>query len=94
MIKKVIKNILNKLPYISRLSKQVQELGSFPAGHYYSPIPSKAQVTKGVAQNSNGHLYLNIELNQADQLLLIEEFATYYKDLPFKNKRDQTAKGF
>ncbi len=94
MIKRAVKYILNKLPYISRWSQQINELGAFPAGHYYSPIPSRAQVATGTAHEPINDTLAGIKFNQAGQLSLLEELAGYYPDLPFKHSREDTVKGF
>jgi predicted O-methyltransferase YrrM len=95
-MKSLVKKWLNKLPYIrtlvsenkrltdnSRLIKETYE-SWVPPGHYYSPIPSVNEL-----QEYKGRIYdeskiINgIDLNAGNQILLLDEFRKFYKDLDF-----------
>lgn len=89
-MKKIIKQMILKIPYLGRLQQQVDEQGAYLAGHYYSPIPSRKDVAQGIQQATPTHC-ADIDFRQDDQVRLIEEFADYYKDLPFKEKQDESS---
>ena len=40
----MLRYILDRLPYIGRLRKQIRDAGIYPAGHYYSPIPEHEEI--------------------------------------------------
>jgi len=87
-MKKVIKALINRVPYIKNLNEQVRKQGKFPAGHYYSPIPSEEDVLAYVKLRKppNSEL-LGIELNEQTQYELLNEYANFYKDLPFPEEQ-------
>ena len=87
-MKKVIKALINRVPYIKNLSEQERKQGAYPAGHYYSPIPSEEDVLAYVKLRKppNSEL-LGIELNEQTQYELLNEYANFYKDLPFPEEQ-------
>lgn len=92
---KIIKSILNKLPYIRTLhtqNKNLKKHAKFPAGHFYSPIVSLEAVKQDeekIWQTGNIQEPHGIALNSESQKELLREFRTYYDELPFeKTKRD------
>lgn len=98
-MKKALKNIVEKLPILSsivhemnQLRIELKELKRFvPPGHFYSPIPSldeirqnEKKIFQDIPTNVPG-----IDLNEQDQILLLNEFKKYYEELPFTpNKTD------
>jgi predicted O-methyltransferase YrrM len=54
-------------------------------GHYYSPVPSIKELERDAPRIFDRSLRTlpGIELNEADQLALLTEFATFYKEQPF-----------
>lgn len=85
-MKEKLKTILDKFPYISTLRRQVDEQGAFQAGHYYSPIPSKGDVSQGIKEKRGCDQFPDIDLRQSEQSALIGELADFYPDLPFSEK--------
>jgi predicted O-methyltransferase YrrM len=75
----------------SRLRAEVQSLRAqlaewarfFPPGHFYSPLPSAAEVAEAFARGGFGPPFPGIELNEEGQLARLERFAQYYADQPF-----------
>ena len=60
-----------------------------PPGHYYSPIPSLDEI-KGDESKIFGSVPRNIigiELHEAEQLKLFNEFVAYYDEMPFQLKK-------
>ncbi len=55
----------------------------FPPGHFYSPLPSKAEIADAFARGGFGPPFPGIELNDAEQFARLERFAGYYADQPF-----------
>lgn len=92
LMKKIIKNIINKLPYIKGLFAQVQNLkknACFPPGHFYSSIVSvedikkrASTIWKDIAKDSIN----SIDLNTEEQKALVQKLSQYYNELPFKRE--------
>jgi hypothetical protein len=55
--------------------------GFVPPGHYYSPIPSLADIEERA--RSLGDPLAGIDLNEAGQLAILEELAKFYPSMPF-----------
>ena len=84
-MRKLITAILDNLPYIKGLRSQLHRL-QFVPGHYHSPIISKEdllrredEIWKSFPRNITG-----LDLNEEDQLKLVNEFVSYYDELPFQ----------
>ena len=64
--------------------KNVQPSYGFPAGHWHSPVPAKDEIDdwfeklEGLPEDIPG-----INLRKTSQKALLDQFATYYKDIPF-----------
>lgn len=43
-MERLIKALLDRLPHVRDLRRQVEKQGGFAAGHYYSPIPDQDEV--------------------------------------------------
>lgn len=62
----------------------------FPPGHYYSPIPSQAEIRAdenrifSIPAGIHG-----IDLNEKEQLRLLAIFKHYYKELPYKPEKQR-----
>ena len=61
---------------------------TFPAGHYYSPIPSNEDVLAYVKSRKppNSEI-LGIKLNGKRQHALLSEFVHFYDDIPFPEQK-------
>src|SRR5262245_40597097 len=53
-----------------------------PPGHFYSPIPSQADID-AVARRTGADELRGIDLREPAQLALLDELALFYRDLPF-----------
>ena len=93
-MRKIIKRILKKLPFLSNLYKEIgdyKEALWVKPGHFYSPIlpPFQANATiikvKDYFSNSN----IAIDFNLATQRSILTEFKQYYSDLPFTDNAAQ-----
>ncbi|MEJ2620734.1 MAG: class I SAM-dependent methyltransferase [Candidatus Thiodiazotropha sp.] len=73
---------------IKNLNNQIDKEGLFPAGHYYSPIPSDAEVrTYLESKKPPGDELPGIELHKQHQLHLLNEYAQFYEELPFPEEK-------
>lgn len=87
-MKQVIKDFVKRVPLIKNLSKRVRKQGAFPAGHYYSPIPSRADVLSYVKSRTPPTSDLpGINLNTNNQREVLDEYIKFYQDLPFPEKQ-------
>ncbi len=95
-IKKLVKRLLDRLPYIRTPKKKLEEFGkgatiAFPLGHYYSPFPSKQEILKREKQifDIRGKdIDDGIDLNEKEQLELLEKLKNYYPAIPFKDHKE------
>ena len=82
--------VLDRLPYIGRLRKRIRDEGLYPAGHYYSPIPTHEEVLAYLGSTKTDKMELSaIDLNRQQQGELLTAFQAFYEDLPFPEKRQQ-----
>jgi predicted O-methyltransferase YrrM len=87
-MKQLVKTILHRLPYISSLHEQVKKQGHYPAGHYYSPIPSSEDILGYRKSREPIPLELpDIKLNKESQFQRLQEYQRFYDELPFSAKQ-------
>ncbi len=55
----------------------------FPPGHFYSPLPSQAEIAEAFARGGFGPPFPAIDLNEAGQFARLEKFAEFYASQPF-----------
>jgi hypothetical protein len=86
-LKAVLKPLAFRLPVVGRLLAERDALlracGPFRPGHYYSPIPDREAVLRETRLWAMPRTIPGIELREESQLHLLDDFARYYKDLPF-----------
>ena len=58
----------------------------YAPGHYYSPLPSQAEIAAAFARGGFGPPFAAISLNDAVQFSRLERFATYYPEQPFPSE--------
>jgi predicted O-methyltransferase YrrM len=94
-MKRVIKKLLDRLPYINGLREEIRMLreevrkqGEYLAGHYHSPIPSEEDVREHLkSRKSPNSEIVGINMNKQSQYNLLNEYIQFYKDLPFPEKQ-------
>ncbi|MFM9091386.1 MAG: class I SAM-dependent methyltransferase [Verrucomicrobiota bacterium] len=94
---------LDLLPFRRRLARENRRLREelarlradeaewarfFPPGHFYSPLPSRAEVAEAFARGMAGPPFPGIDLNEAAQLERLERFAAWYPEQPFPEQPD------
>lgn len=102
-----IKNAVKKLPILNEIVSErdrlylelevlKRDMRFVPPGHFYSPIPSLEEIQKDesklfgqVPPDMPG-----LELHEKDQLALLHDLVTYYKDLPFHAKKREGLRYF
>lgn len=68
----------------ARLAAEAVERGfAFPPGHFYSPLPSRAEVAEVFARGNFGPPFPGVDLNEAGQFELLETLAGFYAEQPF-----------
>ena len=73
---------------IKKLLQQVAKHGAYPAGHYHSPIPSRDEVLDYIeSKKSTNSEPVGVEMNADGQYNLLNEYALFYKDLPFPEEQ-------
>lgn len=94
MLRGSIRWCLDHLPYVGGLRARVRSAGCFPPGHYGSPIPSKDDIERHLSRRRRARdrgtereepLYSapEISLDKQSQLVLLQELARFYPELPF-----------
>ena len=93
-----IRDILRWFPDFRRLEKahgrlaaqlaelqraQAEWVRFFPPGHFYSPLPSLAEIAESFARGGFGPPFPAIDLNEAEQFARLERFADFYAEQPF-----------
>lgn len=87
-MKQIINKILCRTQLIKQLKIQMKDEGAFPAGHYYSPIPSREEVLTYIkSRKLPSSELIGIELNAQSQYSLLNEYVLFYKDLPFPERQ-------
>lgn len=87
-----IKKLLNKLPYIRGLYKQLEwykKSNYYLPGHFYSPIISINELMENEKVIWKDHfpdVITGIDLQADKQLALLEDFSAFYGDIPFKDQ--------
>ncbi len=94
---KQLKKLLLRVPvvnaYIVEHDNLIRERDTFtrfvPPGHFYSPIPSIVEVMKDRERiwSAPPSSLPGIDLNDAGQLALLDEFDGYYRELPFTDEK-------
>ena len=83
-MRELIRYVLDRTPYVKGLRDQVRNVGCYPAGHFYSPIPSAADVAARLDRlNGQNAGISGINLKSDAQLRLLQEFERFYPEMPF-----------
>lgn len=81
------------------LAQKDRDIGVYPAGHYYSPIPSQDEIRaysrskaiqdlSGKSEIDPVHVDLSdVDLNHDRQFELLKIFSSYYEEVPFPEKK-------
>src|SRR5688572_30677666 len=92
-MRRLLRALLDRTPYIGKLRAMVRNEGEFPAGHYYSPIPSRDEAL-GFLQSANRHdsELPDIRLNPEGQLENLRKFQAFYPEMPFPEEQNSTCR--
>lgn len=94
-IKNLVANILNKLPYIRGLAKELSYYKYYNRvlpGHYHSAIPSQEEIDQHYAQFSDN--IKGIDFDFTNQTNILESFLPFYKECPWDFKNDGNNSNF
>lgn len=80
-----IKSAVKRLPIIKKIIALRRECGAAPPGHFYSPIPSMAEIEKDESRifGDFPRSIPGVELHEHAQLKLLEDLCQYYQTCPF-----------
>lgn len=84
-VKKAIRNIVNKMPYVRGLYKQ-SKYALYPPGHFYSTVVAPDDIKRREQQiwkNADKDGIAGVDLRTSSQLELLQQFAAYYGEMPF-----------
>jgi len=83
----MLKRLLNLLAVVKGDLWNPQE---FPPGHYHSPIPSLKRIRKEESKIFETPRSIpGVDLNEAEQLRLLEAFKEFYREIPFKEHKEE-----
>lgn len=75
---------------IADLYAQLAKEGGWAAGHYYSPIPEKAEVLRQIeVQRGKSPSIPEVEMNREGQEALLLELASYHEAIPFPDEQEE-----
>jgi len=90
-VKSMAKALAFRLPVIGPLLADrdavLRACGPYRPGHYYSPIPDRDAVLREARLWAMPRTIPGIDLREDAQLRLLDEFAYYYKEMPFPEDR-------
>lgn len=90
-IKKNIRNVVNKMPYVRDLYKQ-SKYALYPPGHYYSTVVSTDDIKKREQQiwkHADKDGIAGVDLRTQAQLELLGQFGQYYNEMPFAAQKKE-----
>lgn len=88
-MKRFIRPLLRKMPYVGHLYEQVQKQGAFPPGHYHSPIPDQDEILAYINSRHPPDLELpDVDLNRESQFALLRDYLHFYGELPFPENQE------
>jgi predicted O-methyltransferase YrrM len=80
--------LLNKTKPKKSLSEKLGNDGPYPIGHYYSPIPSNADIAVHLeSRKPLNHELQDIKLNKQHQRDLLDDYMRFYEELPFPDEK-------
>jgi len=83
-MKQLVRALVHKTPYIKNFTEQIRRQGAFPAGHYYSPIPSNEDVVAYLKSRKSPDAELpGIELNAQAQFESLTGYVALYREIQF-----------
>src|SRR5947209_5281024 len=98
-MKKRIKELLDTLPYLRTLRKEIKSLTDelaiyktdYPPGHFYSPIVTYEKVQKQAHEifTIKTDVIPGIDLNKVEQIELLNNLKEIYSNVPFTKDRTQ-----
>lgn len=87
--------LLDLLPYVGRLRAKLRtmrkQMGRYPAGHYYSPIPDETDVNRHSARYSRQVTEdrIDVDFHASEQYSLIQSFSRYYNEILWGDKKQE-----
>lgn len=94
MLKDTIKGILNSLPYVSHLNRELRKYKTwYPPGHYYNPMVDSKELETYADElfDTKKKTILGIDFREKEQLVLLYQLVDFYKEMPFP---EQPKEGF
>jgi predicted O-methyltransferase YrrM len=86
-MRRLIRPLLDRVPYLKDLRRQVSNQGAFPPGHFYSPIPARDEAFAYIDSRQCPLADLpGIDMHADQQRALLDEYAGLYTELPFPEK--------
>lgn len=92
MLKDTIKGILNSLPYVSHLNRELRKYKTwYPPGHYYNPLVDSKELETYADDlfDTKKKFIMGIDFREKEQLELLHELVPFYKEMPFPEKQTE-----
>lgn len=88
-MKSHIKKAIAKSKYIKKLCHSLIDDGTFPAGHFYSPIPDYDDVISYVENKKNRkYEVIDVNIDMAEQLETLKDYQVFYGEMPFADTKN------
>ena len=86
-MKHLASDFFSRKSILTSLSNLFRRCGAWPAGHYYSPIPSQEDVLSYFSSRSQLEAEIpGVDMNTESQVDLLNQFIRYYDELPFADE--------
>lgn len=89
---RMVRKLINMLPYVKNLHNQIKKQGEFSAGHHHSPIPSDEDVLSYIRSKESQQNEIDlpgIKLNKEHQFRLLQKYHRFYDELPFPEDQNK-----
>src|SRR5512147_1404676 len=87
-MKRMLAEVLDRLPYIGRLRSLARSQGNVPAGHYYSPVPDRAEILEYFNSPRRAQTDMpEIDLQAESHLARLRAYSALYGEVPFREQK-------
>src|SRR5215207_7236774 len=92
-MRRLVRALLDRTPYLGKLRALVRNEGAFVAGHFYSPVPLRGEALGYLRSPGARSAELpDIRLNDEGQLKTLRKFHEFYAEMPFPEQQNSTCR--
>jgi hypothetical protein len=75
--------------HVKRLAEERDARPRWPIGHFYSPVPSRSELTRDAARLFGPRDLPGVDLRDGEQLRLLNRLAGFFDSIPFPEKAEK-----